>query len=897
MAMLSKLFVQQMYDRFRFLGNWLPFRPLELGDVGFFTKKGGFVRATTLSELGVTFDVRTAPDGGNIEYQSQSDVSITLKASGEPAVAGSALSLGEAGITVQFGRKDALVLHLFNTSQMSIENPVGLREAILPLYKERTWNRKWVVVTEKVKAESTTLLVSGSRNSQVDLKAAADVPHIQLADAALDLGFKSHRNMAFKYLSEVGGVPLFKAWRVRDPLFASPIFEPRLRSLFAEDLEEAEEQSPVFEEATPDSPDFADDDEEVRPLALPVSRSLQEESRIREEGDDRLRSLLVHGIGNQEERLDLWVPEWKGAIGNGISRVKASRAPLNDDFHVLLYDRFFEDRPPDPATLAEAIFKLGGGWISSSLGLGRRSLAGDRGFDPFGWARDKWEDVMHWRVGMTAHWTTDEGLRRELREHVRSVFREQRPDLVFAHSLGSLVMYDTIREMHTNPHLRDEYSEYLSGVTLITFGSQLGHPAIREGVFAGRIAPLDLLKNWFFLHNPHDEVFAYEPPNIIHSTFQRVNTAFGGIFSSDHEATGNGENPGYLDHPNTHTQLWPRVADDAATLTRARSFIQYAEKIHRGDSQRHRALLIGINRYAYLNADLEGCENDVYLISELLQEAGFPSSGLRMVLDDRATREGILSRLAWLLEDARPGDYRFLHFSGHGIRIPVYGPTEEVDRMDECFVTHDFSFHGVPGIRDKDFFSLYADLDYGVRFVGIIDACHSGGLARSNGLRVRGLNLPEDIRHRMLAYESGEWITRKLRVLHAGRDQTTRAAFTGESGSIERIGRAVSSRPRETSRFDAAKTLYGHQGPYHPTLYQACAEYETAAEARVGNLAYGAFTHTLVSQLRAIREKGLNPTFQELLDSLQPRLIEEHRQTPQLYAPSAVKSSGKVFPH
>ena len=83
-----------------------------------------------------------------------------------------------------------------------------------------------------------------------------------------------------------------------------------------------------------------------------------------------------------------------------------------------------------------------------------------------------------------------------------------------------------------------------------------------------------------------------------------------------------------------------------------------------------KALLIGINDYPDPAQRLEGCINDVFTMSSVLQDCGVPPGAIRTCLDDRATTEGILGRMKWLLDDPKPGDELVFYYSGHGARIP-----------------------------------------------------------------------------------------------------------------------------------------------------------------------------------------------------------------------------------
>ena len=123
-----------------------------------------------------------------------------------------------------------------------------------------------------------------------------------------------------------------------------------------------------------------------------------------------------------------------------------------------------------------------------------------------------------------------------------------------------------------------------------------------------------------------------------------------------------------------------------------------------------RALLIGINDYPDPANRLEGCVNDTFLMSELLQERGFVPEDIRVVLNERATADAIRERLKWLLDGAEDGMERVLFYSGHGAQMPMYNAVGEIDKIIECLVPYDFAWTTETAITDDDFYHLYVDL-------------------------------------------------------------------------------------------------------------------------------------------------------------------------------------------
>jgi hypothetical protein len=254
----------------------------------------------------------------------------------------------------------------------------------------------------------------------------------------------------------------------------------------------------------------------------------------------------------------------------------------------------------------------------------------------------------------------------------------------------------------------------------------------------------------------------------------------------------------------------------------------------------------------------------------VLQEHGFALGGggadeIRLLTDRRATAAAIRERLEWLLEDARPGDVRVFHFSGHGAQLAGYGPEEQVDRLDECLVPYDFDWSRENAVLDDQIYELCTQLEYGVRFVVVLDCCHSGGMARSGGPRVRGLTPPDDVRHRGLRWDprAGRWLARQLEPLVPERRFAARGAravqqsYLGAEGNVRRFARAAELRALESKRYDRLRGEYDHYGPYLPILLQACAEGQLAFEYRDGATPHGAFTWALVEMLRGRTRRQL----------------------------------------
>ncbi len=579
---------------------------------------------------------------------------------------------------------------------------------------------------------------------------------------------------------------------------------------------------------------------------------------------DTLRLLCVHGVGHQEADPG-FQRAWVNAITAGLPGV-----PLEIEF--VDYDQIFANVDMSSVDLTEALFRLSASGLMHNVGdLFHRS----RGFSDV-------SDTLSWTAGMVAKWAEkpNSSLREQTRSAVQRHITAFNPHAVLAHSLGSLICYDLFQKNPTALVMNGDKA----GRVFVSLGSQIGNPFVRDQ-FGGRI---DLLKNvdrWFHLFNPHDDAFTAKI-RLSNGKFQQLITEFDIDGVLDHEATE------YLGHPNTANVVWPylnqkitgaarglrkdgvRIASRLATMLAEKKVSAIVQP-----KPQNRALLIGINDYPDPENRLEGCVNDVFLMSAVLQECGFRPEEIRVVLNDRATASGVLERLEWLLDGADDGQNRVLFYSGHGAQIPGYGANGEPDRLDECLVPYDFDWSREHAVVDNQFYELYSQLPEDARFLAILDCCHSGGMTRDGSARVRGLNPPDDIRHRALRWNPQlEMWESRLEGFEGGKGLSSDAS--SRSSDVCRLGR----RSRATAR------------AYQPILLEACREKQFSYEYRHGVTSYGAFTYSLAQVFRQARKdvaagkrKDL-PKWGELVGAVTKRLHNLHyHQTPVLECPADVK--------
>ena len=148
-----------------------------------------------------------------------------------------------------------------------------------------------------------------------------------------------------------------------------------------------------------------------------------------------------------------------------------------------------------------------------------------------------------------------------------------------------------------------------------------------------------------------------------------------------------------------------------------------------GDPSERYALLVGVNDYPAIEADLNGTLNDVEKMRALLVDHyGYDDENVLVLANADATRDHVIEAFRRHLGQAGPAGSALFYYSGHGTQIPDtylgFGDADEADEADESLVLWgmggDFGF-----LIDEEVGALADNLQAGHRLV-VLDNCHSG---------------------------------------------------------------------------------------------------------------------------------------------------------------------------
>ncbi|MEM6347668.1 MAG: caspase family protein [Bacteroidota bacterium] len=155
------------------------------------------------------------------------------------------------------------------------------------------------------------------------------------------------------------------------------------------------------------------------------------------------------------------------------------------------------------------------------------------------------------------------------------------------------------------------------------------------------------------------------------------------------------------------------------------------------------ALLVGINNYhpASVNvSNLGGSLTDVLSIDEYLRKTftnhpDFEPVKPKMLIDDEATRDGVIKSFQAMTAKLKAGDTFYFHYSGHGSReaAPPEFVTAFEEAKNETTVLYDSRVPGGMDLADKEMAFLLSEIPNGVHTILTFDCCHAGGATREIG--------------------------------------------------------------------------------------------------------------------------------------------------------------------
>ena len=143
------------------------------------------------------------------------------------------------------------------------------------------------------------------------------------------------------------------------------------------------------------------------------------------------------------------------------------------------------------------------------------------------------------------------------------------------------------------------------------------------------------------------------------------------------------------------------------------------------------ALIVGIAAYTHVAGLPEAVRNDARDIRDLLADprrGGYPPGHITLLLDEQATRAGILAALTGLAARSDAGSSVVIYISGHGARVTSGARAGEYILPVDCVFAsaEDLASTAISG---AEFAAALRTIPARKVFV-VFDCCHAGGIGR-----------------------------------------------------------------------------------------------------------------------------------------------------------------------
>lgn len=141
------------------------------------------------------------------------------------------------------------------------------------------------------------------------------------------------------------------------------------------------------------------------------------------------------------------------------------------------------------------------------------------------------------------------------------------------------------------------------------------------------------------------------------------------------------------------------------------------------------AVVIGISKYSDPSANVYNPSKDAKEMAWVLENIyGFPEDHIRLLTDNKGTKDNIVAAIDWLIENENSTSLVVFFYCGHGGQVEegtyseIY-PNDEADGKDEYIVTYDLW-----GITDDYLELRFSEIESST-FILWFGSCHSGGMS------------------------------------------------------------------------------------------------------------------------------------------------------------------------
>ena len=190
-----------------YYATWLPTVPVHLGDYGKMDGKIFIRQGNIKTDFGVDFTVEADTDSGDFEYKSSGTNAVNVNAGAEDVL--------KALLKISFTNAGEIFFVAANCLADLMNNIPSVLEQLGPKFKAKKM-KGYMVVTQVVKAGTSSIAVSSDKGGELDIEASSPaLPAIDLKNPQAQVSVKSEQNISFKVVAKGGLSPLFDLEEVK----------------------------------------------------------------------------------------------------------------------------------------------------------------------------------------------------------------------------------------------------------------------------------------------------------------------------------------------------------------------------------------------------------------------------------------------------------------------------------------------------------------------------------------------------------------------------------------------------------------------------------------------------------------------------------------------------------
>jgi hypothetical protein len=228
MALPQKFYLNHIQRNTEYRANWLPDRPLKIGDIGKL-EDGLFTLYTTLEQQNIKVRTRQSESSLNLDYTSNNSVNIEIDVATSNTGNSSINSVINGKVLITFNESNGVVFQMTGIKKEIIENLAEIEPEILEKYRRNEWPKEWVIINELIITDRATIIISTSNNNRIELGCSAPLEFAKnkLADPKINLTLLSERGSSTKIFGMKGLTPLYRVRGIAEPFLRKPEFRSR----------------------------------------------------------------------------------------------------------------------------------------------------------------------------------------------------------------------------------------------------------------------------------------------------------------------------------------------------------------------------------------------------------------------------------------------------------------------------------------------------------------------------------------------------------------------------------------------------------------------------------------------------------------------------------------------